>query len=159
MKSSNQSSKRFQSMITACVLSVLQAPVTYADTGPIEAQGALAVSEDVPHTKDSLKLVKSRVEAETAALLDIREQAEWKAGHLKVAVFVPLSELKKSNPSKEVQKVLSSLNKNEPIYLHCRSGRRVLTATPLLKRMGFDVRPLKAGFDELRKNGFEVAKP
>ena len=67
--------------------------------------------------------------------------------------------IKKRNPNASVRKILDKLDKDKPVYCHCRSGRRVLTAAPLLKKMGFDIRPLKAGFDELRENGFKVANP
>lgn len=152
-------SKRFQMMVTACVLSVLNVPISYQSLQVNNAHAATPIAEDIPHTKDSLSEVKARVESKSAALLDIRELSEWNEGHLKSASLVPLSELQKAKPSAKVQAILNGLDKDEPVYFHCRSGRRVLVAAPLLKKMGFDVRPLKAGFDELRKNGFEVAKP
>lgn len=147
-------------MITACVISVLNVPSGHAQ--PSTEQRTLASTallQDIPHTKDSLKEVKKRVESKSAVLLDIREVAEWNDGHLKDAMLVPLSELKKRNPNASVKKILDKLDKDKPVYCHCRSGRRVLTAAPLLKKMGFDIRPLKAGFDELRENGFKVANP
>ena len=152
-------SKRFHMMVTACVLSVLNVPLTNQSPQSDNAYAAALVAEDIPHTKDTLSEVKAKVESKSAALLDIRELSEWKEGHLKAASLVPLSELKKAKPSAKVQEILDGLDKGEPVYFHCRSGRRVLVAAPLLKKMGFDVRPLKAGFDELRKNGFEVASP
>jgi len=146
-------------MIAACVLSVMNIPTSLVSDLNEPTLYANAIAEDIPHTKDSLKTVKKRVESKTAALLDIREVAEWNEGHLKLAVLIPLSELKKESPSTKVKKALEALDKSEPVYFHCRSGRRVLTAAPLLKKMGFDVRPLKAGFEDLRQSGFEVAKP
>jgi phage shock protein E len=159
MRNQFNSSKRFQMMVTACVLSVLNVPSSFAKDASQNVLQAAVIAEEIPHTKDSLSEVKTRVESKIAALLDIRESSEWNDGHLKLAILIPLSELKSSNPSAEVKKALEALDKSEPIYCHCRSGRRVLTAAPLLKKMGFDVRPLKAGFEELSKNGFEVAKP
>ena len=103
------------------------------------------------HTKDTLAQVKKRLKDKTAVLIDVREQAEWNAGHLKNASLVPLSKIKKGTdpkvPSKEVI-----------IYCHCRSGGRVLSAADILQTRGFDVRPLKAGFADLLKAGFKPAK-
>ena len=44
------------------------------------------------------------------------------------------------------------------VYLHCAAGGRCLVAAEVLKKQGYDVRPLKAGYDSLVKEGFEKAK-
>ncbi|MEX0585257.1 MAG: rhodanese-like domain-containing protein, partial [Pirellulales bacterium] len=66
------------------------------------------------------------------------------------AVLVPLSKLKDGEQP-------DSLKKDRIIYAHCRSGKRCLTAADLLKKLGYDVRPLKAGYDDLLKAGFKKA--
>jgi len=115
----------------------------------------LLTAQEVDHTKDSLDTVKAAVAKKDAVLVDVREQSEWDQGHLEGAVFLPLSWLKaESNGDKLAEK----LPAGKVVYLHCRSGRRVLTAAPLLKKAGFDVRPLQAGFDDLKAAGFPVAK-
>jgi rhodanese-related sulfurtransferase len=43
------------------------------------------------------------------------------------------------------------------VYCHCAKGVRALTAGGILEGLGYDARPLKAGFDELRNSGFAVA--
>lgn len=43
------------------------------------------------------------------------------------------------------------------MYLHCGSGVRTLKAADELKKLGYDVRPLKPGYKELLKAGFEKA--
>jgi phage shock protein E len=107
------------------------------------------------HTPDSLATVKERVEKEQAILIDVREEAEWRAGHLDRARFVPLSSLK---TTKGLEAVVAKLPKKTPIYVHCRSGGRCLIAGELFEKHGLDVRPLKAGYDDLLKAGFEKAK-
>ncbi|MDB4331552.1 rhodanese-like domain-containing protein [bacterium] len=144
-------------MITACVLSVVNVSGIQTPVSADEQQAANPLADADPHTKDTLDVVLKKVKEKSAVLADIREQEEWNDGHLKHAFFLPLSELKKDNPSEQVKKALAKLDKEVPIYCHCRSGRRVLSAAPLLRKMGYDVRPLKAGFDQLRKSGFEVA--
>lgn len=85
-----------------------------------------------------------------AQLFDVREPDEWKAGHLAAAQLVPLSELKAG--------AAVSHDKAKKTYLHCRSGKRVMTARPLLEGMGFtDVTDLREGFDALANAGFERA--
>ena len=106
------------------------------------------------HTSDPLDQVKAAVEAGKAVMLDVREQGEWDAGHLAKAQLIPLSAL-----SKDVATLAAGLPKDKPIYIHCKAGGRCLAAAELLKPLGYDVRPLKAGFGELVKNGFTPAEP
>ncbi len=106
------------------------------------------------HTEDSLADVKSRVESKKAILLDVREVDEWEEGHLKHAKPLPLSVLKKGKLTEAMQK---SLVKDKPNYLHCAAGGRVLAVEKLLRDKGYDIRPLKLGYDDLIKKGFEKA--
>ncbi len=87
-------------------------------------------------------------------LLDIREQSEWDAGHLKIAKLVPLSVLRGG----DVAGFVDGLPKDKPIYVHCRSGRRVLACAEMLRDSGLDIRPLSAGFDALVEAGFAPAE-
>lgn len=116
-------------------------------------------AQRIEHTKDSLEVVKARLTKGTAVLVDVREPFEWNDGHLKAATLVPLSDLREAKDDAEFAKKLAKkLPHNKVIYLHCRSGGRVLAATPILRAMKFDVRPLKAGYSTLVKAGFEKAK-
>lgn len=110
--------------------------------------------EAAEHTKDSLETVKEKLAQEKAVLIDVREQDEWDAGHLQGAVLLPLSQLKDAGAAEEAVKVLP---KKKILYCHCKAGRRALTAGDILKKLGYDVRPLKQGYDELLKAGFPKA--
>src|SRR5262245_37617382 len=100
------------------------------------------------HTKDSLDTVKKAVTAKKALLVDVREKQEWDQGHLKDAKLLALSALK--GPTADLQ----ILPKDKPVYLHCRSGGRCLQAAEILRKLGYDARPLKQGYQELLKAGF-----
>lgn len=102
------------------------------------------------HSQDSLDTVKRNVADAKAVLVDVREQSEWDAGHIDGAVLVPLSKLKEGDKP-------ASLSKDRIIYAHCRSGKRCLAAADLLTKLGYDVRPLKAGYTDLLKAGFKKA--
>jgi rhodanese-related sulfurtransferase len=106
------------------------------------------------HTTDSLTVVKESIKANKAVLIDVREQGEWDAGHLKSAKLIPMSLFQDEKLTKEMRKHLS---KDKPIYLHCKSGGRVLRVSKLLKSKGYDVRPLLAGYSTLIDEGFEKA--
>ena len=107
------------------------------------------------HTKDSLATVKENLTKKKAVLLDVREANEWTAGHLAAATNKPLSQL---SDEKSLAALVKELNKDQIIYCHCKAGRRALTAAEILKKQGFDVRPLKQGYDQLLEAGFEKAK-
>ena len=110
-------------------------------------------AEEMKHTTDTVDQVKTSVAAGKAVIIDVREQAEWDNGHLKVASLVPLSLLSKDGAAIPV-----TLPKDQPIYLHCRSGARSLKAAEILKAKGYDARPLQAGYSQLLKDGFEKAE-
>ena len=107
------------------------------------------------HTKDSLKTVKEKVEAKKAVLTDVRDKLEWDEGHIEGAVFLPLSELKAGVDPK---KLAEKLPKGKIIYTHCVVGKRSLAAGDILEKLGYEVRPLKDGYEELLEAGFKKAK-
>jgi rhodanese-related sulfurtransferase len=117
-----------------------------------------SISLGAEHTDDSLERVKQNLAAKKAVLIDVRETGEWKRGHLKDAQLVPLSELKKlpSDPA-VAQKVDKALPKDRIIYCHCAGGVRVLPAADILGKLGYDIRPLSAGYGDLLEAGFEPA--
>jgi rhodanese-related sulfurtransferase len=94
-----------------------------------------------------------------AVLVDVREKSEWDEGHIDGALLVPLSWLREeSKGDKFSERLGDRLPAKKILYIHCRSGKRALTAASMLKKQGYDARPLKAGFDDLSQAGFTVAK-
>ncbi len=110
------------------------------------------------HTVDSVDEVKQLLADGTAKLIDVREQGEWDAGHLAVAELVPLSMLRGYPAETLSAKLADQLPKDKIIYCHCRSGGRVLAATPILQDLGYDIRPLALGYSALVAEGFEKAE-
>ena len=107
------------------------------------------------HTHDKLDQVISAVKDKKAVLIDVREKSEWDKGHLKDAKLLPLSKLKKEIVPEEVQKIIP--RKETIVYLHCASGYRCLEAAPLLRKLGYEVRALSAGYKDLLKAGLPPA--
>ena len=114
-----------------------------------------ASAEDLTPTKDTLDTVKKNIKDGKAILVDVREQKEWDEGHIAGAVLMPKSKL---DVEKEAAALVQKLDKAKIIYTHCKAGRRALACGDILKKQGFDVRPLKPGYEELLKAGFEKAK-
>jgi phage shock protein E len=115
----------------------------------------LAFAQDaLTHTTDSLDKVKENIKSGKAVIVDVREQNEWDAGHLKGAVLVPQSKLRVEG---QLADLLKTVPKDKIVYTHCRAGGRALNCADILKKQGYDVRPLKPGFEDLVKAGFEKA--
>ncbi len=111
------------------------------------------------HTKDSLDTVKENVGKKAAVLVDVREKVEWDAGHLEGAIFLPLSWLRKESANEGfAERLAEKLPARTALYSYCASGRRTLNAAEILKKAGYDSRPLKQGFEELKKAGFPAAE-
>lgn len=75
--------------------------------------------------------------ASDAYILDVRTPAEYKAGHLPEAAFIPLDDLRDR---------LDELPTDRTIYIHCAVGLRGYYAARLLTQKGYDVVNLGGGF-------------
>ena len=96
--------------------------------------------------------------AKKAVLIDVREKREWDAGHLKAASLLPLSLLRQNGADNGfAERIAKTIPKGKVVYCHCRSGSRVLVAAPILRKLGYDVRSLSAGYEALVKAGFMKA--
>ncbi|MBS1795393.1 MAG: rhodanese-like domain-containing protein [Acidobacteria bacterium] len=60
--------------------------------------------------------------------VDVRTPDEFKSGHAAKAVNIPLDVIEKES---------AALDKEKPVYLICRSGRRSQQAAETLKNAGF----------------------
>ena len=107
------------------------------------------------HTKDSLETVKQNIEAKKAVFVDVRDLIEWNAGHIKGATLLPWRDLQDKIKEDQVREKVA---KDKIVYTYCAVGYRSLRAAKILKKYGYDVRPLKPGYEELSKSGFESEK-
>lgn len=97
----------------------------------------------------NLEKIKQEIKEGNAQLLDVREQEEWNEGHLEDAILVPLSQLTQNiEPNNTIKRDIIT-------YLHCKQGRRVFRALPILENMGFKtVIPMREGYEFLKEQGF-----
>lgn len=120
-------------------------------TGTVSAQ-------DVDYTSEPLLQIKAKVESKKAVLADVREQREWEQGHLQAAIFLPLSQLmeweRDGISDSEKSKLAKSLPKGSVVYCHCAAGGRAMPGAEILKKLGYDARPLRPGYSALIKSGF-----
>ena len=105
-------------------------------------------------SNDPLPTVQENVATHKAVLLDVREPGEWTEGHIEGAISLPLSSLKKGVDTSTLE---HQLPKDKIVYTHCVRGVRALKAANILEELGYNVRPLKAGYEDLLKAGFAKA--
>ncbi len=110
-----------------------------------------AIGFAAEHTKDALSTVKENMATQKAVLVDVRDQDEWDRGHIVGASLSPLSKMR---DVKGLAEALKRLPKDQILYTHCAIGVRSVHAAEILKKHGYDVRPLKPGYLDLVKAGF-----
>jgi len=65
-----------------------------------------------------------------AVLLDVRTPEEFKAGHIKGAINIPVDQVK--------SRINEIRGKNKPVITYCRSGMRSRTAQSILRSAGIE---------------------
>jgi phage shock protein E len=111
-------------------------------------------------TTDSLETVKENIAAKKAVLVDVRSIEEWKKGYVEGALFVPVDSLRKySLDAEKLAKTLPAKQEKKILYTYCVVGMRSKAAGNILQEQGYEVRPLKPGYEELLKAGFKKAEP
>lgn len=80
--------------------------------------------------------------------IDVRSAEEFKAGHLEGALNITADEIASKI------KIISP-DKNAPVNLYCRSGRRAEAALQILKKEGYTNVTNHGGYDDLVKKGLK----
>jgi rhodanese-related sulfurtransferase len=111
-------------------------------------------SDALEFTKDSLSQVKSNVAEGKAILVDVRDLVEWNSGHVRDAIHLPWRDLQ----GKKSDQLVDKLPKDKIVYTYCAVGYRSSRAGKIISKYKLDVRPLKPGFEDLVKAGFEPEK-
>lgn len=107
-------------MMAAVIFTACQtAPIKKSDALIVPKQG---VSEMTPNE------AKPAVEAAYAQFIDVRTPEEYMAGHAARTKNIPLDTLTQN---------LDKLEKNEPVYLICQTGKRSMKAAQMLNDAGF----------------------
>lgn len=87
-----------------------------------------------------------------AAIIDIRDQKAYRAGHLLNAIHVPYDSLGERIP--RIEKL-----KTQPVIVVCEDGKRSRAAADLLRKSGFtQVFSLDGGMTEWKTNSLPVTQ-
>jgi glyoxylase-like metal-dependent hydrolase (beta-lactamase superfamily II)/rhodanese-related sulfurtransferase len=115
----------------------IEDPRGYLQGGFVAWKEAGLPVSDVPQI--SIGTLRDWLQAGKALVLDVRREAEWRAGHIKGATWSPLDTLSASLPQADP---------GTPIAVHCKSGYRSAIACSVLQRAGFrNVADVVGGFD------------
>lgn len=100
-----------------------------------------------PVTREELR---TRLRTGDVVVLDVRPEAEFRAGHIPGARSVPITELKRR---------LRSLAKDDTVVAYCRGPYCVYAdeAVRILRTRGYEAHRLEDGFPEWRQAGLPVA--
>lgn len=107
-------------------------PASSVNMGPVEA-------------RDWLKLNPA------AQLIDVRTPEEYAQDHLTGAKLIPVQELEGRT---------GEIDREKPVLLYCRSGKRSQKAADILKARGFKtVRQIEGGIIAWKEKGLPVEPP
>jgi rhodanese-related sulfurtransferase len=124
-------------LFTACQ----SAPTKKTDASITAKQG---VSEMTPQE------VRPAVEAAYAQFIDVRTPEEYKSGHAERTKNIPIDTLMQN---------LDKLERNEPVYLICQTGKRSMKAAQMLNEAGFpQTVSVAGGTTAWQEAGFPMAK-
>lgn len=106
---------------------------------PVAAQAATAK----PAEKTAAQPAKAK-----GIWIDVRTPEEFKEGHLKDAINIPVDQI-----GARIGSV--SPDKSAPVNLYCRSGRRSEAALQELKKMGYTNVTNHGGYQDLLQKGLK----
>ena len=84
-------------------------------------------------------------------IVDVRSDAEWRAGHMPDARHIEAGRITES--------AATQVPRDRPVVLHCSASNRATVGLSLLERLGYrDLMVLDTGFGNWREAGYEVVK-
>jgi rhodanese-related sulfurtransferase len=98
---------------------------------------------------DATTLAQRLLDDRAVHVLDVRQPAEWRHGHIRGSQNLPLPRLKRQ---------LATLPREKTIVTVCASGHRSNTAASTLERAGYQVENLKGGMRAWTKAGLPAER-
>lgn len=84
-----------------------------------------------------------------ASVVDVREPAEFREGHVPGATNIPMSQLTAR---------LDEIDRNQPVHVVCASGNRSSAMTDVLAASGFDAINVAGGTSAWVRSGRPIEK-
>lgn len=109
---------------------------------------ALVLPAAVSFAAPAAKAASAQPAKAKGVWIDVRSEEEFKSGHLQGAVNIPHDQI--------VERIKSvSPDKNAPVNLYCRSGRRAEAALTELKKAGYTNVTNHGGYQDLLQKGLK----
>jgi len=110
------------------------------------AEGTVEISAE-----DLRVMIEVEEGADLPVIVDVRQDHEWKTGHIQDAVHIPLSELDER---------LNDVDRQRLVVVYCHSGMRSIDGSYILKRHGYPrVRSLAGGIVGWEEAGNQILAP
>jgi rhodanese-related sulfurtransferase len=119
-------------------LELCYAPQYGAAKDPVNLAGMVAAND---RNGDAPALPWSAADDQSFTVLDVREPAEWGAGHHERAIHIPLHLIRDR---------LAEIPRHQPLAVYCAGGQRSYYAVRLLRQLDFDARNLSGGWQSAR---------
>jgi rhodanese-related sulfurtransferase len=124
---------------------------------------SMSVADLVTHARSRIRETTAqefRAQPPVGVLIDVREPAEFEAGHLAGAINIPRGLLEfqvDGHPAVASAGNAASPHKSQPVVVYCRTGGRSALAALSLQQMGFtDVCSIAGGIAEWTAAGLPV---
>ena len=113
--------------------------------------GACQSSASAQIKQVTVEEAQTVVSSKDVQFIDVRTSEEFSGGHAAKAKLFPLDSLGKD---------LEKLDKNKPVYLICRTGRRSQSGAEILEKAGFkELYNITGGTVAWEKAGLPMEKP
>lgn len=114
--------------------------------------GCSTLMEDQGYRNLDAAQAAELIKQEPVLILDVRTPEEYREGHIKGSVLIPVQELEK-----RVGEISDHFQK--PVLVYCRSGNRSVTASKILIANGFhDLYHMKGGIKDWIRHELPVEK-
>ncbi|SJZ31456.1 rhodanese-like domain-containing protein [Porphyromonas cangingivalis] len=105
----------------------------------------LSCANSVEYKTVNVQEFKTVLQEEGMQLLDARTIEEYNEGHIDCAVQISVKD------ADFEARALETFDKNRPVAVYCRSGRRSAKASEILTKAGFKVINLDGGYEAFIK--------
>lgn len=118
-------------MLTGCVNDMTQEDQTESNVEIEVAEEVVEINELAPYRSiEPEEANENLASEEEILLLDVRTESEYNDGHIPEAVLLPLDKIFETVESKYP-------DKEQMIYVYCRSGRRSKASAAILLDLGY----------------------
>lgn len=140
----------FAFLIVSCLVAGCSNQTPQTETAGTDTDTSQAKAEpktksvETPATTETSEQTDATILDAKPLVIDVRTQDEWDEGHLEIATHIPLDQI-----TERIVEVAP--DKDQKVYLHCRSGGRSGQAKDQLEALGYTSVENVGGLDDARE--------